>query len=119
MAIQTVYTSGSGRIRGLLTDCAGTMVTAADVSEIRLNIFRYTMGNYEPVTGYENKEVLTSAILSEPSEDCEGHEFNFDCDPDDGTNPPFPERNVQYIVEVIFVSTTGTKSVHQLEVRSK
>lgn len=119
MAVQTVYTSGSGRVRGLLKDCAGTTVTAENVTVIRLNIFKTFLGTCEPVTGYENRTIPTSAILSEPLEDCEGHEYNVDFDPDDGINPPFPERNVQYVVEVIFISTTGTKSVHQLEVRSK
>lgn len=49
MAIQTVYTSGSGRIRGVLTDCNGTQILPENVAGIRLNIFRYVMGNYDPV----------------------------------------------------------------------
>lgn len=119
MAIQTVYTSGSGRIRGVLTDCNGTQILPENVAGIRLNIFKTFMGNCDSVPGYTNKEIPTTAILSEPSEDCEGHEFNFECDPDDGVNPPFPERNTNYIVEVIFISQNNKKSVHQLEVRSK
>lgn len=119
MATQIVYTSGSGRIRGLLRDCNQTLVQPEDVTAIRLNIFKYFMGQYEPVTGYQNKSILTDAVLAEAETDCEGNRFNFDFDPDDGTHPPFPERNMTYIVEVIIFSTNNTKSVHQLEVFSK
>ena len=119
MATQIVYTSGSGRIRGLLRDCNQTLVTQADVTGIKLNIFEYSMGQYTPVPGYSNATIPTSAILDTPATDCEGNRFNFDTDPDDGVHPPFPNRNMTYIVEVILTSTNGTKSVHQLEAFSK
>lgn len=104
---------------GMLTDCNGTAVTSEKIAEIRLNIFKTYMGKFFPVTEYENVSISRRAILDEPQIDCEGNVFNVDFDPDDGINPPFPERSTQYVVELIFVSTTGSRSVRQLEVRSK
>ena len=119
MATQIVYTAGSGRLRGLLRDCNDVLVTRSDITDIRLNIFEYGMGQYTPVAGYQNKQLPLDAVLEQVATDCEGNRFNFDVDPADGTPPPFPARNATYIVEVIFTSTNGTRSVHQLEVFSK
>ena len=119
MATQIVYTAGSGRIRGLLRDCDNVPVTRGDITDIRLNIFEYGMGQYTPVVGYQNKELPLDAVLNETQTDCEGNRFNFDVDPADGVHAPFPARNATYVVEVVFTSTNGTRSVHQIEAYSK
>lgn len=119
MAVKIVYTAGSGRIRGALTDCDGAYVTPDMVSAIHVNILRKYMGESIPVEGYSGKEIPLSAILDEVKTDHNGLPYNVDFDPYDGANPPYPVRDAGYIVEVIFTSTNGTKSVHQIEVESR
>jgi hypothetical protein len=113
-----VYTAGSGRIRGILKDCEGDLILQAQVASITLTIFQYGMGQYTAVPNYTAASIPITAILDQPATDCEGREFNLDFDPYDGEHPPFPTRNAFYVIELVFTSTNGTKSVHQIQAQS-
>lgn len=115
MAVQIVYTSASGLIRGMLEDCAGTAVTRADCASIQMNIFRTTGGKFDPVDGYEDVSVPISAIQDTVQTDGHGNRWNFSYSPGNGITKPFPVRGAQYIVEFIFTaSSDGAKSVAQI-----
>ena len=117
--VTTVYTAGSGRIRGWLRDCEGEPITQSQVSAIAVTIWQVAMGTYTAVPNYSNKSVPTTAIMDEPLIDCDERLYNLDFDPYDGEHPPFPTRDAYYIVEVVFTSTGGNKSVHQIKVHSE
>ena len=119
MAIQIVYTSGSGHVRGFLQDCDGNTVTREMVTDIRVNIFRKYLGEYIPIDAYMDKSIPLTAILEEVKIDHDQKQYNVDFDPFDGINSPFPVRNAGYVIEVIFQATTGERSVHQVEAESR
>ena len=118
--VQTVYTSGSGRIRGLFTTLDGTPVRPEEVRDITLTILHKFLGQYTPVSHYNGVSIPVAQALSATVQtDPEGQRYNLDFDPYDGEHFPFPTRDTYYTLELVFTSRNGARSVHQLEVRSK
>ena len=109
MTIQTVHAKSGCTIYALITDCNNTPIQQTDLSKITYAIYRIVdFGNYLPVEGHQDVEVLNSAISDTLQTQVHtGEEYNFQLLISAKESLPFPERNAEYRVEIAFHDLDG------------
>ena len=117
-----VHPSGPARIRALLRDCNGVLITSSVVSNIKYTVYSVSSSGKRAgaVTGHTNVVVPVENLLSEAIEDEENDlEYNFECLLSAQTNKPFPENNKNYELELILTDTNGEPHPKSVLIRTK
>lgn len=117
-----VHPSGPARVRALLRDCSGNLITSDVVSSIKYTVYGISAAGKRTgtVTGHDNIVVPLENILSEAAEDEDnGLEYNFECLLSAQVDKPFPENNKNYELELILTDTNGEPHPKSILVRTK
>ncbi len=96
-----VSTVGSYKILALITDCDGTPVAPAQVSDVKIKISEY-LNPASVVDGYDLYSLGTSGMMTTTDTDADGFEYNFAANPYHDGKPMFPRHETTYLVELVW-----------------
>ena len=101
-----VSTVGSYMILANLRDCDGTQVLPSQVSDVKIKISEY-LNPSAVVDGYDMYSLGTSGMLAESATDEDGFVYNFAANPFHDSKPMFPDNQKTYLVELVWIDTSG------------
>lgn len=103
MSTYRVSPYGGRTFRLLVTDCAGAVIPAEQISRIAYTVWEESLGVRTPVSGHTSAEVSASCYLETVQESADtGGDYNFEHRVSGAVTMPFPKIDQKYVVVYTF-----------------